>query len=371
MNKQYSPPCWFKYASCFGVIPYYDPGRNIKTCSFKRKLSAIIYSLVILVIYGYIQVNKFQSFFILKFIYITEFFVDLVVFILCVQAVLKNTFLYNDEWLRLYHFQVGRQRNFKVCCNTFIWGHVIFIFTFCFEMSSYVTLFGFSFYWPYCFSIILYYYALLPLIILVNFLININNGYKELNKLIKTRMIGFMEINKAKRSLRKLNTIMRDVNDVFGWDVLLQFIFAGLQLLTCLCYSAEYFAEQKYSKLIFASSVIGALVCVVMIILKFPKNYFSNVFMFQLGSVVVSFTCHKIVINVQKISSTCYKILESDVVSTELRNELFFLAHYIKDEPSEFTAAGFFNVNRSTLCSLFSVTITYFIVALQLTNYIK
>ncbi|XP_049826374.1 uncharacterized protein LOC126266446 [Aethina tumida] len=93
-----------------------------------------------------------------------------------------------------------------------------------------------------------------------------------------------------------------------------------------------------------------------------------NSVMFLANSVIISFSCHMVVVNAKKISSTCYKILENDNMNVDIKNELLILANYTKNEQPEFTAAGFFTINRNTLCSLFSTTITYFIVALQLNN---
>ncbi|XP_049826373.1 uncharacterized protein LOC126266445 isoform X2 [Aethina tumida] len=278
MNKPYSLSGWFNYASFFGVIPHYNSDKSIVINSFKRKLFVSALCILILCGYCYSQVRKIQAGHTVNFVFLTEFSCDLIMTMLCLQNSLKNTFMFEAEWSRLYNYQ----------------------------------------------------------------------------EVTKTILIpaGLMEIRRARTTFGKLNTVMGDINAIFGWDMFFLFLFSGLQILTCFCYSAEYFLDGKYTKIILAGILMTVLICLISLAL-------------------VSLSCHKVVTNVNEISSACYKMLEENHLETDLQNELLLLANYVKNELPEFTAAGFFTINRSTLCSMFSITITYFIVALQVNNYIK
>lgn len=260
MNKPYSLSGWFNYASFFGVIPHYNSDKSIVINSFKRKLFVSALCILILCGYCYSQVRKIQAGHTVNFVFLTEFSCDLIMTMLCLQNSLKNTFMFEAEWSRLYNYQVCSGYSKK--CHLFILGHAIFFLTFGLEFVGTVTTFSLKFYGPYGFFVLLYYRVLLTTLLLLNFLNNIINSYKEVTKTILIPA-GLMEIRRARTTFGKLNTVMGDINAIFGWDMFFLFLFSGLQILTCFCYSAEYFLDGKYTKIILAGILMTVLICLV------------------------------------------------------------------------------------------------------------
>lgn len=94
-------------------------------------------------------------------------------------------------------------------------------------------------------------------------------------------------------------------------------------------------------------------------------------FILQLNSILIAFASQMVEKTAKSVSKNCYKVLEDSTLDKEMKNELFIMANYAKNELPRFTAAGFFSISRNTICGLFSTTATYFIVALQLNDKFK
>lgn len=79
----------------------------------------------------------------------------------------------------------------------------------------------------------------------------------------------------------------------------------------------------------------------------------------------VIFCCDSVLGEADELLTNCYKLEQSlPLLSKELK-ELNSLKKLIMDNSPKLTAAGFFEIRRSTLLSLLGTTTTYFIVALQ------
>jgi gustatory receptor len=61
----------------------------------------------------------------------------------------------------------------------------------------------------------------------------------------------------------------------------------------------------------------------------------------------------------------CYKIQKDFLDDSKERKELMLLAREISDSGARFTAADFFEINRSTFFGILSVTTTYLIILIQ------
>lgn len=75
--------------------------------------------------------------------------------------------------------------------------------------------------------------------------------------------------------------------------------------------------------------------------------------------------CQQIMDESEKISWLCCNMQHRIGRGNKGYDELESLGNIVNNERIEFSAAGFFPVNRSTICSLLSSVTTYFIVVKQ------
>lgn len=75
--------------------------------------------------------------------------------------------------------------------------------------------------------------------------------------------------------------------------------------------------------------------------------------------------CDKIEMKHAELVSTCYSLYVR-LKNESLREDLKSVIDYIKDQPPEFTADGFFTINRRLFSSFSQVIVTYLIVIVQL-----
>ncbi|KAJ8947253.1 hypothetical protein NQ314_008652 [Rhamnusium bicolor] len=83
------------------------------------------------------------------------------------------------------------------------------------------------------------------------------------------------------------------------------------------------------------------------------------------GPLMVIFCCDLTIRESKKLLKTCFKLDQYLPLESEESRELKSLTNIIKSRRPVFTAAGFFQVNRATLLSLFGTTTTYFIIIVQ------
>lgn len=74
-------------------------------------------------------------------------------------------------------------------------------------------------------------------------------------------------------------------------------------------------------------------------------------------------SCDQVAREVERFSRICYKYQES--FNSEDKQFLLILANHAIINRPIFTAAGFFEINRSTIFALFGTLGTYFFVVLQ------
>ncbi|KAJ8952979.1 hypothetical protein NQ318_015339 [Aromia moschata] len=86
------------------------------------------------------------------------------------------------------------------------------------------------------------------------------------------------------------------------------------------------------------------------------------------GPMMIIFTCDFTVKESRKLLVTCSRMERYLPLTSKERSELLRLEDQIRNNRPSFTAAGFFQINRSTLLSLISTTTTYFIIVLQFRN---
>lgn len=67
----------------------------------------------------------------------------------------------------------------------------------------------------------------------------------------------------------------------------------------------------------------------------------------------------------QKFSGICYKLEEQYPIATVERKELLKFASLSRNKVPRFTAAGFFEIDRTTHFGFLTVAATYFIILIQ------
>ncbi|XP_023312412.1 gustatory receptor 68a-like [Anoplophora glabripennis] len=95
------------------------------------------------------------------------------------------------------------------------------------------------------------------------------------------------------------------------------------------------------------------------------KRHFKGYEIPDVWLTAIIFCCDSVIRETDRLLTNCYRLeLTLPLHSKELE-ELDILKKIIKNNRPQMTAAGFFEIKRSTLLALLSTTTTYFIVALQ------
>lgn len=90
-----------------------------------------------------------------------------------------------------------------------------------------------------------------------------------------------------------------------------------------------------------------------------------SIFLLQMKFIAIVVSCDITTREAQSIISACYDTQELLPPLSSRRNELLRLVDIVQREPVYFTAADFFNLNRSTIFGVLSVTATYYIITIQ------
>lgn len=99
-------------------------------------------------------------------------------------------------------------------------------------------------------------------------------------------------------------------------------------------------------------------------------NLLTQKFIFQGFGALIAIPCEKATQEASKTSGICYNILfdlPSPVTSDDfaVREDLTLLAQYASNNPINFSAAGFFNVNFGMLSTVLNSIAAYLVVLLQ------
>lgn len=82
----------------------------------------------------------------------------------------------------------------------------------------------------------------------------------------------------------------------------------------------------------------------------------------------IIFSCDAAVEESKKLLVTCYRMEQLLPPFSNEKEELMSLENVLKTKRPTFTAAGFFEIKKSTLLSLLSTTATYFVVSIQFSS---
>lgn len=188
----------------------------------------------------------------------------------------------------------------------------------------------------------------------------------SIQKLIKEKG-GEMEIinriRKTVRIIRKINKLVLEVNKIFGWFIFFYIIFFTEMMFLCI-FLMVYSRKYDYNLMSYAPWLLVAQVNPYEI--SQNKRPSINLANFQVMTTKLSFHSHNI--NFDQFSTYCYDLQENVPYFSHIRNELFMSMKYVKHFKFDISAASFYNINKSTLCTIFSVIVTYIIVLNQLDN---
>uniref|UniRef100_A0A2H4ZBB9 Gustatory receptor n=1 Tax=Anoplophora chinensis TaxID=217632 RepID=A0A2H4ZBB9_ANOCN len=136
------------------------------------------------------------------------------------------------------------------------------------------------------------------------------------------------------------------LNNLCGWPVMLLSFNLVVDILTCLIEAVTWQGQDDVLSSDIALSIWFLVQSVIWL-------------------TAIIFCCDSVVRETDELLTNCYRLEQTLPLLSKELEELDSLKKLIKNKRPKLTAAGFFEIRRSTLLSLLSTTTTYFIVALQ------
>lgn len=87
--------------------------------------------------------------------------------------------------------------------------------------------------------------------------------------------------------------------------------------------------------------------------------------LFQIKGIVIIIACDMTSREAQNFTDICYRLEEDCPISSVERKELLKFERLARAKTPRFSAAGFFDIDRTTHFAFLSVTATYFIILIQ------
>ncbi|KAJ8918010.1 hypothetical protein NQ315_011463 [Exocentrus adspersus] len=186
---------------------------------------------------------------------------------------------------------------------------------------------------------------------IVSLLALIKCKYKSLSKLLCKRL-RHASLVETVRYIKKMWLLIDEMvvkcNKAFGWPLLFIIFHFGLVILGALIAAAMFKLTQE--------DKMEADVAVLNVLYLLQSGVWLT---------AIIFCCDSVVREAEELLTNCYKLEQTLPLLSKELEELESLKRLIKNKTPKLTAAGFFEIRRSTLLSLLSTTTTYFIVALQ------
>ncbi|XP_044256029.1 gustatory and pheromone receptor 39a-like [Tribolium madens] len=190
------------------------------------------------------------------------------------------------------------------------------------------------------------------LILICNIALTFKQRYQLINEQMTARInpknttIFVIEVRKLSRLLGEMVGLF---NEIFGWPLVFitgRFVIKILVTLNFFTNTLEIDDNSGLKHRLEISSLV--------------QTAFTLVAMSGL-----IFICGSAKSESQKIVLLCYKMMEKFPERSQEQEELLLAAQVIEKSVANFTAAGFFDVNRSTLFGILATTTTYLIVTIQ------
>ncbi|XP_023311697.1 uncharacterized protein LOC111692154 [Anoplophora glabripennis] len=200
-------------------------------------------------------------------------------------------------------------------------------------------------------TFVLNYYEFLIAFTIIGVSALIKSKYQCINELLVARNSNgdFIKTAKEVRILwLRMEDIVQDFNRLFGWPLLLLFFDFFLDILTALI-CATFATDNSVYRMEGGAAVANAF----------------YLFQSAIWLTAIIFCCDSVVTETDELLTNCYRLEQTLPLFSKELEELDSLKKLIRNKRPKLTAAGFFEIRRSTLLSLLSTTTTYFIVALQ------
>ncbi|XP_018568233.1 uncharacterized protein LOC108908597 [Anoplophora glabripennis] len=185
----------------------------------------------------------------------------------------------------------------------------------------------------------------------------LRNMYDTVNKsLVRIKLCAVINSSTIE-DLQELQTIYVEAdkivctfNIVFGWPLLLLFTQTVASMLLILSTFTENGLNIRLKEILTEKIILMTL--------------FHTVAM-VCGPVVITFSCDAVVNKANMLLKMCSKLCEDLPLLVREKEELARLHDIIQSKKPKFSVLSLFEIRRSTLLSLISVTTTYMIVILQ------
>ncbi|KAJ3636560.1 hypothetical protein MTP99_000093 [Tenebrio molitor] len=341
---------FYNYLSFFLITSWYDFEKNSVHKSRRSKFYGGFLILVKIVWFIFTYTDEtFKKidgalFFTQKVIYIG---IQLNLEALLLLTVVKSSFFDAEDWKTLFsNFQLvdtklqNRGRvNLKISQNFYVGlfvKHLVFaLFGALFIMGGFIQL----------------YYEFLIIILLRSLVEGLKNRYEDLNDRllrISKRPNILHELSSIAHSYRILGENVEICNKLFGYQVLLIIFHCGFQMVHCLNFT---FVSFIFNSNLYSHGLTSGILMLIVI----TGNVLSII-------LPIDSTVQK----AKQFIDLCYKMQEKFTCESEETSVLTKLANDSKNYTRDFSAAGFFTINKSIIFSMVGTVTTYFIITIQL-----
>ncbi|KAJ3648106.1 hypothetical protein Zmor_019940 [Zophobas morio] len=350
---------FFLYLNIFLITPWYDFNKN----SFYWLKFSILHACFLIVIkfiwifslnLGFADENDFVSW---NFLFIFWTF-SLVVRTLA--TVLKSTLWHVDNWKTLItNFKYidiklkngGHKETFwKNFYFVFFLQNIVFFMIIVYQLNAFSSMTKIEMWKGLWLSPLGDFYQEFLLVILISELVkSVKIRYKDLNEtLIKNcGRLDFKEIKLAGNIFRILGETVDLISQIFGYQIISILFHFGLQIIVCLNYI--FIMIHSSYKDFTCKMIIGQVFLMIFV---------------AFNVVMIIFPIDSATQEARKFIDLCHKLQEKfqkgeDEIFTKVINSC---KHFHR----EFTAAGYFDINRALIFCILANVATYYIITIQL-----
>ncbi|KAJ8918009.1 hypothetical protein NQ315_011462 [Exocentrus adspersus] len=323
------------FAIFFSITPYYDFKKKQIThvklyrCYTLYVVCTTIPCCLVSLSYRYLNVN-------MQIVVMTvDVLSEVIALVECFVTALGSSFWNMTTWGKLVH-QLSRLEQAKslqkrpialIACGT-----MFYIFVIVYEVHT----LGTTYLFYRISSRSLHYIKLVLVSLLYSITLSLKSQYECLHAMLD-KACTVDTIKKIRKLILELDSIIEAFNDYFGWPILLLLLHCCSQILICL--SVFTSKEERYGE--------GAVFVLL-------SHVFCNINL-MLG---VTMSCENVLQASRQTLKKCGVFKATFPSSSKEVEELEKLQILIKDRPA-FTAAGFFEIDRSLLLSIFSTITTH------------
>ncbi|KAJ3652564.1 hypothetical protein Zmor_018517 [Zophobas morio] len=239
-----------------------------------------------------------------------------------------------------------------VAPNVIYWGITVYV--------SYVwtDILGFEYYEQYFVEVIQLYFQFYYSYFLCMFVKVFVGKYKYVNFLLSEQIL-YMQMRRpttlerfpiSMRRIENLVCFLKEMNvafnDVFGWPIILIILYSSILLLN---YLDDIFKNSfGYSK----NQYVGVII-----------SNISVVFLANIGTIALILLCDLVLDEAKTTTLLAYKLRQYALLVE--KQEISDFITLMSDNFPQFTAAGFFSVNKTTILNIMGTVTTFFIIIIQ------